>query len=122
MKKIARTLSGLVTVLLFTGSALMIGCPPSADYPSPRPDPATDVDLCGSMCDHLGPKGLNCEEGGPVYDSDLPGPNGVPNESCEDFCKKQENAGSYLNPRCLAKTPTCAEIEIYRSMDCTEKK
>lgn len=109
-------------------AASLFGCPPDAQGPSPRPDPATDSELCAEMCRHLGPKtaenptALNCEEGQPVYDSDVPGPKDVPNVSCTDFCLTQQARGSFLNPRCLMKVPSCDKIEEYRQMDCAEKK
>lgn len=113
---------------LALAAMVALGCPREPQSPSPRPDPVTDSELCGAMCEHIGPKtaknpnALDCYEGGPVYDSDVPGPKDVPNVSCEDFCKKQQANGSFLNPRCVMKAPTCAAIEDYRAMDCSEKK
>ena len=49
-----------------------------------------DTDQCGAMCLHIGPSGLKCPEGEPLYNSDLPGPKDVPNQSCEDWCKDQQ--------------------------------
>jgi hypothetical protein len=73
------------------------------------------------MCQHIGPVeagGLGCAEGAPVYDSDLPGPVDVPNKSCTDFCKDQQNNGLYLNPRCLLQIKSCDEIETARQKTC----
>jgi hypothetical protein len=66
------------------------------------------------MCRHIGPEGLACEEGEPVYDSDLPGTPGVPNESCAMFCEKQQENGVNLYTGCVAKVRSCAEIETAR--------
>ncbi len=109
-------------LILLLSTLFWLGCPPQPDAPSPRPDPATDSELCGAMCDHIGPKGLKCEEGEPLYDSDLPGPVGEPNETCEAFCVKQQDAGAFLNPRCVMQAPTCDTIEHFRQMDCSVKK
>jgi len=70
------------------------------------------------MCDHIGPQNLNCAEGQPVYDSALPGPTGVPNESCTDFCTKQQANGVFINPKCVAKVAACSDIEAARKKVC----
>lgn len=73
------------------------------------------------MCQHIGPKaqgGLGCPEGDPVYDSDLPGPRGTPNKSCEQFCKDQQSNGVFINPRCVAQVKSCDEIEAARQRTC----
>jgi len=94
----------------------LIGCiPPVPDKttPNPTPEPA-ELTECEAMCDHIGPTeegGLGCPEGEPVYDSDLPGPVGEPNQSCEDFCVQQEANGVSLNPECVAKVESCGQIE-----------
>lgn len=94
---------------------LIIGCP--QDPPkSPNPYPAPDSDMCGSMCSYL--IQLGCDEGKPLYDSDLPGPVGIPNESCEVWCKKQQTNGIFLNPRCVMKAQSCGEVEALRLQVC----
>lgn len=95
---------------------VLTSCP--GPVPPPTPTPAPDTSFCGAMCDHIGPKGLNCPEGKPVYDSDLPGPPGVPNESCTDFCSKQQQNGVYLNAKCVSQVASCAEIEAARKKTC----
>jgi hypothetical protein len=73
------------------------------------------------MCLHIGPKaqgGLGCEEGDPVYDSDLPGPKGVPNKSCTAFCTGQQANGVFVNPRCIIQVKSCGEIESARQRTC----
>lgn len=97
---------------------LLLGCHPQDVKPTPPPDPnPTPVPVtsaCESMCGTIGPDGLNCEEGRPIYDSDLPGPPGVPNESCSAFCEKQQENGLNLHPSCVAKVKSCDEIESAR--------
>lgn len=66
------------------------------------------------MCEHIGPRGLNCEEGQAVYDSDVPGPKDVPNLSCEGFCVASQVRGFFVNPRCVLEAPSCDLIEVYR--------
>ena len=66
------------------------------------------------MCDHIGPTGLKCEEGTPVYNNDLPGPANVPNQSCADNCKELQTKGVFVNPRCVSTVPSCDKIEDYR--------
>lgn len=99
----------------FVFAVLLLGCPPAA---VPTPNPAPDATSCGAMCAHIGPSGLNCPEGQSVYDSDLPGPTGTPNESCTDFCTKQTNNGIFINPKCVAQVATCADIEAARQKTC----
>lgn len=70
------------------------------------------------MCDHIGPEGLGCPEGEPVYDSDLPGPRGEPNQSCEDFCLKQEENGLGLNPECVAQVESCDQVDSAMQNGC----
>lgn len=95
---------------------LSVGCPSRVDVESPSSAPLTppDTELCGEMCEHIGAKGLNCEEGQAVYDSDLPGEKDVPNLSCNEFCKTSQDRGSFINPRCVLLVKTCDEIESAR--------
>ncbi len=86
--------------------------------PVPTPTPAPDSTYCAQMCDHIGPKGLNCPEGQSVYDSDLPGAAGVPNESCADFCTKQQANGVFINPKCVMQVTSCSDIEAARQKTC----
>jgi hypothetical protein len=95
-------------------AAITIGCLHDREAPSPNPTPVPDTNLCGQMCQHLGPQGLKCQEGNPVYDSDKPGSKDVPNESCEEFCKLGQDRGYFLNPRCLITVPSCDKIESFR--------
>jgi nitrous oxide reductase accessory protein NosL len=110
-----RPLLALVVVL----TTLLVGCPKPPDAPGPAPINVPDTDVCAAMCEHLGPKGLNCEEGQPVYNSDLPGPTGVPNQSCESFCRETQINGLFLNPKCLKSVPSCDLIEDWRKKTCT---
>lgn len=104
----------LVVALGFLG---FIGCPGptrAPDAPGIHPIKPPDTDLCGKMCQRIGPQGLKCEEGMPVYDSDQPGPVGVPNVTCEAFCRTSQDRGSFFNPRCVALVRACSEIEAAR--------
>lgn len=91
---------------------LLIGCHPQPTPDPPGPNPV--VTDCETMCQHIGPENLGCDEGLPVYDSDLPGEPGVPNQSCTAFCEQQQENGLELNPRCVAKVQSCQEIETAR--------
>lgn len=94
---------------------VLIAC--SSTQKSPNPIPAPDSDLCGAMCNHL--VQLGCEEGQPLYDSDLPGPRGIPNQSCEGFCQKQQKNGIFINPRCVMWASSCTAVEEMRQgKDC----
>jgi hypothetical protein len=108
-----------VCLLLF---AVLIGCHPDVKPdPGPTPGPTPTIDGCAVMCKHLAPVqegGLGCEEGQAVYDSDLPGTPGVPNESCADFCHKQETNGLSINTACVAQVQSCADIEAARQKTC----
>lgn len=105
-------------LLLLALPLAVIACPPAN---SPTPSPTPDSDLCGQMCQHIGPKaqgGLGCPEGDPVYDSDIAGPKGVPNKSCEQFCKDQQTNGVFINPRCVMQVTACDQIEAARQRTC----
>lgn len=92
---------------------LLSSCSYAADYPIPvKP---IDTDQCGRMCTNLGE--LGCEEGKPVYNSDLPGPDGVPNQSCVEFCREMQDSGVWLNPKCVATVQECSQIETFRRKD-----
>jgi len=79
---------------------------------SPTPNPPPDTDFCQSMCDHL--QALGCEEGQPLYNNDLPGEKGVPNQSCADNCVELQNKGLFINPRCVSTVEKCDQIEPAR--------
>lgn len=84
------------------------------DPVGPAPNPPPNTDLCVVMCARIGPQGLGCEEGGPVYNNDLPGPSGVPNQSCVANCEELQTKGFFVNPKCVATVPSCGKIEEYR--------
>jgi hypothetical protein len=111
----------LVGALVLSFSVLILGCPIQPQSPSPHPVIPPDSDLCAAMCNHIGPKGLWCEEGNAVYDSDLPGPPDVPNLTCETWCKNEQANGVFINPRCVAQVKSCSEIEVARQKDCSTK-
>jgi hypothetical protein len=99
-----------------TAALTFCACPPGPVVPGP---PAPDSQFCPAACDHIGPNGLNCPEGQPLYNESLPGEAGVPNETCTQFCQAQQQNAIFLNPRCLMQVPTCADIEAWRQKDCT---
>jgi hypothetical protein len=84
------------------------------DPATPSPLPPPDTNMCSKMCDHLGAKGLNCEEGKPLYNNDLPGPKDVPNQSCADNCTELQGKGLFLNPKCVSIVDKCENIEAAR--------
>lgn len=98
--------------LLLVLGLTLTGCPTEPNIPAPNPPP--DTDQCDAMCKHLGPEGLKCEEGEDVYNNDLPGPEGVPNQTCADNCRELQGKGFFVNPRCVAIVPSCEVIEEYR--------
>jgi hypothetical protein len=100
--------------LLLLLALVLPGCPLTGPVDGPPPNPPPDTDLCIKMCEHIGPTGLKCEEGQPVYNNDLPGPANVPNQSCAENCKELQTKGFFVNPRCVATVPSCDKIEDYR--------
>ena len=94
----------------------LVGCPNGAVTASPTPFPVPDTGQCEAMCLHL--QALGCEEGKPLYDSDLPGAPGVPNETCTEDCEKQQNNGVFYNPSCVKKAASCSDIESARKNRC----
>jgi hypothetical protein len=108
----------LATVLL---ALTLTACPPPREAPSPHPLPVPDTELIPGMCKHLGPKdqgGLGCDDGNPVYNSDLPGPAGVPNQSCVDFYTGLQNNGYFVNPKCVLSVTACDQVEAARQKTC----
>ena len=102
-------------LLLF---ATVAACNPAS---SPSPTPVPDTNLCPQMCQHIGPVnagGLGCAEGDPLYDSTQPGPMGVPNETCTQFCVHQQNNGIFINPKCVTQVTSCSQIEAARAKSC----
>jgi len=65
------------------------------------------------MCAYL--EALQCDEGRDVYNDNLPGPEDVPNQSCEDFYSELQEQGFDVNPRCVLAAPNCKVIEDYRA-------
>lgn len=102
---------------LFFPIILVLGCPTPPDPVTPSPTPPPDTDWCAAMCEHIGPEGLNCEEGGPVYNSDLPGPVDVPNQSCQEWCVELQDRGFFVNPKCVADVERCDQIEEFRQRE-----
>ena len=96
----------ILIFLVFLGFA----CNPKDVRPGPQPGKAD----CAQMCKHLGPDNLNCEEGEPYYDSDLPGTPGVPNATCTHFCESQMDKGIDLHPECVLTATSCEEVEVER--------
>jgi hypothetical protein len=93
-----------------------LGCPPAKTSPTFLHIP--DSELCPAMCAHF--RELKCAEGEDYYDNDKPGPKGVPNSKCEDFCTQQQTNGIFVHPRCLLRVPTCNLIESWRNNDCAD--
>lgn len=95
------------------------GCNHNNSKKDTGPEDASLSTPCSRMCRHF--RELKCDEGNPIYDSDAPGPVGVPNTTCEMFCTSQMDLGVNLNTECAIKAPTCEEIEAYRAMTvCTQ--
>jgi len=94
----------------------LVGCPltngPPSVTPTPTPTPKSELKGIEAMCAHLNK--LGCEEGGAVYNDNLPGPKDVPNQSCSDFYKEVESEGIPVNATCVSKVPSCDLIETYR--------
>jgi hypothetical protein len=100
-------------VFLIPLSFLMVGCPLGGG-PGPQP-PEPGKDPIALMCQHL--QSLGCEEGEPVYNDSLPGPEDVPNQSCVDFYGGLQKEGITVNPKCVATAPSCDLVEDYRLRD-----
>jgi hypothetical protein len=111
----------LQTLSVFALATLVgFACGPrkEPDAPGPRPIVVPDTQDCKVLCDHLAK--LGCEEGHPVYNSDLPGPYGVPNQSCAEWCTEIQDRGTFLNPKCVKKVQSCVQIEEWRKKTCTD--
>lgn len=64
----------------------------------PDPDIPKDTHLCDDACANL--QELGCPEGDPLPDG----------TTCTEFCVKTQNAGSALNPTCVAKIQSCGQM------------
>lgn len=109
------------TTLFLLAAITLVSCQPTKEAPSPSPKVIPDTELIPQMCQHIGPKdkgGLGCEEGNPVYNSDIAGPPGVPNQSCADYYKELQDRGFFVNPRCILQVPSCSQIEPARQKTC----
>lgn len=108
----------LVAFLVACGGIQIGPTNPPVDPPITTDDPPVTPpapEQCKLMCRRL--SDLGCEEGKPVFDSDQPGPEGVPNTSCEEFCQTSEKRGAMINPRCVKLTEACEQIEMLRTRD-----
>lgn len=92
---------------------LTVSCP--SVPPVPPPNPPTDTEYCEVMCEHL--HQLGCEEGEPVYNSDIEGPVDIPNQNCTDFCADLQGSGYFVNPKCVALVENCEQIEEFRELE-----
>jgi hypothetical protein len=106
--------------ILLLSLLVAAGCRQEKDpeIPAPPPAPASDPAFCAEACAQH--EELGCEEGEPVYNSDLPGPAGEPNQSCEEWCVEMQERGSALNPACTRLVSSCDQIEEYRLRDPAE--
>jgi len=91
---------------------LMVGCSIVGPTVSPSPTHPPDTNLCDAMCLHIGAGGLNCPEGQQVSAGD------GTFMTCTQFCTYEQDNGVYVNPRCVAQAPTCADIETWRLKTC----
>lgn len=103
-------------LLLILTSILFLACQNS----TPAPHPPVDTDQCDAMCQHL--QKLGCEEGEPLYNNDLPGEVGVPNQSCAANCQELQDRGYFVNPRCVSTVAACEAIEAARAKHPSECK
>ncbi len=103
--------------LLVAGLLVVASCGPKTVAPGPWPIQPPDTSECSTMCKHL--QALKCEEGLDLYNSDLPGPKGVANQTCADWCEEVQGRGMFQNPRCVKTVPSCDLIEEYRKKTCT---
>jgi len=85
---------------------------------SPHPTPfPPDIQTCEEACNHIGPDGLNCEEGQPI-DMLWPDAHGCVNGidevkcvSCKKFCEDTMNQRVWLEPSCVLTINSCDQIE-----------
>jgi len=65
---------------------------------APVPESIEDIEFCNAACAWMAKMG--CEEGQPLPDG----------TSCADFCRQTQESGHWINPRCLATTTGCEQI------------
>jgi len=94
-------------------AALLWGCPQQeAEIPAPPPGPASDPTFCEEACQVFQDKA--CEEGEDLYNSDLDGEPGEPNQTCVEWCHELQDRKAALNPKCTRLIEVCDQIEDYR--------
>ena len=105
----------MVITVMFAGC--LCKSPPVANPPK-----LTDQNKCEDACKHIGPEGLNCEEGKPVVmtrsckegNSCKVGEAcvaGMCEVSCTKFCIDTQDNGVWLNPICVSKVSSCDQID-----------
>lgn len=109
------------TVAIIVISMIFVGCRQEPGV-TPQPPVVTDQMLCPVACEHIGAKGLNCEEGQPV-DMKIACKETIDckkgtcvaetcHVSCEQVCIDTENAGVWLDPGCVSNISSCDQIDM----------
>lgn len=126
----------LSAVSMVTFLVNILGCPQGIQV-TPQPYEITDQGMCKAACDHIGPSGLDCDEGKPIVmkglckvDTDCDtnqtcNASGRCEVTCERFCIDVENNGVWLDPTCLSKVKSCSEIDncpATHPVACTENE
>lgn len=92
----------LIIMVLITS---LFSCKLEPVYPA-RPTPVvTDTNYCKVAEEHL--LSLSCEVAKPTKKEVV----------FEEFCKQTQQAGVFINPKCLSEVKTCEEVDV-----CTHSK
>lgn len=84
--------------------------------PATTPRAPIDSEVLEAACDHLA--AIGCKEGMLLYDSDNPGPKGVPNTLCTEEYTKRINNGTCVNFKALAQIQSCAAVKAAQQQGC----
>jgi hypothetical protein len=104
-------------LLLLVSLAFGCACSSQNSDPAPVIRPQPGAEHCAAVAAHIGPDGLNCEEGLPVPVNDAgtvecePDAGSLECISLEEFCVEQHQKGIYWNTECMMNVATCEEIE-----------
>lgn len=105
----------------------ILGCPVIEEKQGPLRNDSGGEAKCRAACEHIGPKGLDCEEGRPIVmkeSCNLDGGSrckapatcaaGKCVVDCVTFCIETQSSGAGITPECVARVKSCAEIDLCR--------
>lgn len=88
---------------MLSALALVCGCatfPVDDDRLAPPVEPDPDA-TCADACAHIGPEGLDCEQGRPTPDG----------ATCTEVCEGALADGLDVHPECIVRVERCEHVD-----------